>query len=105
MIGKIVAAGLIPTGFSLKTKGVKESVYREVLETIATLERGQAINITQDELEAKMAKKLPKFFKANLRKKLAEKFGKGGVEMVVLESEGGAKVIFQIQKLEVSAAA
>ena len=99
MIGKIVKAGAIPTGFVLKTKGVKESVYADILQVIAGLQVGQAVDLTQDELETKMGKALPKFFKANLRKKLVEKFTKGGAEMVVLQAEGGDKVIFQIAKM------
>ena len=97
MIGKIVTCGVIPSGFVLKSKGVKESVYRDILETIASLKDNQAIDITSEELETKMAKKLPKFFRANLRKKLAEKFGKGRTEMVVMESAAGGKLLFHTE--------
>ena len=99
MIGKIINAGAVPAGYVVKTRGVGESVYAEILKSVAELKAGEAFAVSQEELETRMAKALPKFFKANLRKKLVEKFGKGAAEMVELVSEGSKKSLFQIQKL------
>lgn len=100
MIGKIITAGAIPSGFALKTKGVRESVYTEIITAVAGLEPKQALELPAADVEKSLGRALPKYFKANLRKKLVEKFGKGKVEMVELVSEANKTSLFQIQKLE-----
>lgn len=99
MIGKIITAGAIPAGYAVKTKGVHESVYTEIIAAVAALTAGQALELPAADVEAKLGKSLPKFFKANLRKKLVEKFGKGKVECLELVSEGSKASLYQIQKL------
>ena len=97
MIGKIIVAGAIPAGLMVKQKGLKDSQYAEFIRQIATLKVGEGVEITQDEIEASLGKAMPKFFRANMRKRVKETF-KGGVEMIELNSGAGTKSVFQFLK-------
>jgi len=98
-IGKIVTGTVIPSGYTLKSKGIKLSVTVDICESVAALKPGELLQLEQSVIEEKAGKALPKHFRANMRKKLVEKFGKDKVEMVEYTSATGGKSLFVFAKV------
>jgi hypothetical protein len=98
-IGKIVTGVAIPTGYLLKSKGIKLSVTVDICESVAALKPGELLQLEQSVIEEKAGKALPKHFRANMRKKLVDKFGKDKVEMVEYTSATGGKSLFVFAKV------
>jgi hypothetical protein len=88
-IGKIVQLGAVPSGLTLKSKGIKPSVQVDLVESIKLLKPGEQLVLTQAEIEAKAGKALPKHFRVNTRKKLRDVLGKDAVEMLEYVNDTG----------------
>ena len=97
IIGQIVAANKIPAGYLVKAKGVRASVYLDIVNTVAGLKVGEAVDLPQDLLENAMGKALPASFKGSLKAKLKKAFA-ASVELVYCGGENGGKSLFHLVK-------
>jgi hypothetical protein len=101
IIGKILSAEQFKSQFTVKTKGVREGAYADLLVKLAALDVGAVYVATPEDISAGLGKAMPKHFKANMRKRLLEKFGKGAYEMVEATATGDTKVTYAFIKLPV----
>ena len=99
IIGKILSAEQFKSQFTVKTKGVREGAYADLMVKLAAIAVGEAYVATPEDISAGLGKAMPKHFKANMRKRLKEKFGEGKFEMVEATATGSTDITYAFIKL------
>ena len=99
IIGKILSAEQFRSQFTVRVKGVREGAYQDLMVKLAALEVGAVYVATPEDISAGLGKAMPKHFKANMRKRLKEKFGEGKFEMVEATATGETAVTYGFIKL------
>lgn len=91
IVGRILSADEFKAQFTVTTKGVRDSAYVDLRAELSKLEVGEVYTASSDDISAGLGRAVPKHFKANMRKRLIEWFGKGTMEMVEAAYVGETK--------------